>query len=544
MKNRILTVPQMIFCEKTSETSGVSLAELMDNAGEHLGREILSECERQMCHKVVILAGKGNNGGDGLVAANFLVESGISVSVILCLGKPSTELSQAAFERLHKDVEICEYDKNPESRWAELLEEKSIVADCIFGTGFHGEIRENLIPLMEKINRCKNYIIACDIPSGADAQNGLCSKATVKADKTVTFHRQKLGMVLSPAKYSCGKIVVKDIKIPERTENYPQLMENFIEKIEDNSITAQRMKFLLPERIPYGHKGDFGKVVSVCGSENYIGAAGISTLAAMRTGAGLVNLCTAEKVVNSLSSQLFECVYSKLITDENGFITFEENKETILEKLAGYSCGLTNEKNENHKKGNCSLLIGCGLGHTEDTEKLVAFLVENSPCPVIIDADGINSLAVNIDVLLKKKSKVILTPHPAELARLCGVSTAEILSDRQKYAIELAKKYEVTVVSKGAETFICNGNLTLVSSYGNTALSKGGSGDMLAGIISSLVAQSAEFCEHPERSAVLGCYIMGKTAQLVSQEKSERGILARDIIDEIPVFLKTLEETD
>ena len=268
----------------------------------------------------------------------------------------------------------------------------------------------------------------------------------------------------------------------------------------------------------------------------------------MRTGAGLVNLCTAENVVNSLSSQLFECVYTKLVTDENGFIAFEENKNIILEKLGGYSCGLTSEKSENSQnpKGEkCCLLIGCGLGHTADTEKLVKYLVENSPCPVVIDADGINSLAVNIDVLHNKKSKVILTPHPAELARLCGVSTKEILSDRQKYASELAKKYDVIVVSKGAETFVCSGNLTKVLSFGNTALAKGGSGDMLAGIIASLTAQTTGFSEKNysiEYNAILGCYIMGKAAQMLSADKSERGILARDIIEKIPEFLKTLEE--
>jgi NAD(P)H-hydrate epimerase len=336
---------------------------------------------------------------------------------------------------------------------------------------------------------------------------------------TVTFHNKKLGMCLSPARYHCGEISVEDIGIPQRAvvgEDDDEPKE-IITQLHDEEVLSG----MLPPRIPWGHKGTFGKLVSVCGSESYIGAAGISTLAALRTGVGLVNLCAPKAVINSLSSRILECTYSAMKTDSDGFMT-SENVPNILSKLESADC----------------LLIGCGLGHTPETERLVATLVENSPCQIILDADGINSLCPNIDVLSKRKSTVTLTPHPAELARLCGVSTAEILSDRHRYATEFARKYNVTVVSKGAETILTDGDYTNIIAVGNTALAKGGSGDMLAGIIASFSAQNPI---RGDSNALLGCYVMGNTAEMLSEERSQRGILATDIIDALPKYLRQLE---
>lgn len=515
-KKRILTVPQMIFCERKSDEMGITLSQLMDSAGEKLAGHILRICHEKMTKNVVILVGKGNNGGDGLVAANILRDSGVIPTVALCCGAPSTDLSKAAFERLHRDIPVEVFENAQED--FSLINRADILVDCIFGTGFKGQIRDNMFPLFKAVENSDSYVIACDIPSGANAQSGEISEGTISADLTVTFHRRKLGMILSPAKYQCGEIVTEDIGIPDSVFDCGEnLMKNYIG---DNG-NSDFFRSLLPSRPPWGHKGTFGKIVSVCGSESYIGAAGISSLAAMRTGAGLVDLCTPKAVISALSTRLLECTYSHMKTDANGFMT-SENVPDILKKLETADC----------------LLLGCGLGHTSETERLVSELIENSPCPVILDADGINSVCPNINVLLKKKSTVILTPHPAELARLCGVSTKEVLSDRHKYASSLAQKYGVTVVSKGAETLICSGNVTGIISAGNTALSKGGSGDMLAGIIASFTAQDPLI---PIGNAMLGCYVMGKTAEMLSSDKSERGILASDIINALPVYLKNLE---
>ena len=510
---RILTVPQMIFCEQQSDRLGVTLRQLMDNAGEELGRQILGECVRTGKKNVLILVGKGNNGGDGLVAANFLFDSGVIPTVMLCCGEPATELSKAAFEKLHRGIEVTGCDTR-------LIAGADIIVDCIFGTGFKGEVRENMHSLFDAVNESSAFKLACDIPSGADANSGQVSGHTVRADMTVTMHAKKLGMVLSPARYYCGEVRVCDIGIPDFSDMADGgELAQVINKPDDREY----FKALLPRRLPWGHKGSFGKLVCVCGSESYIRAAGISAMAALRTGVGLVELCTPEKVIQALSSRMPECTYQKMAADNEGFMT-ADNADKILSRLEGAD----------------ALLLGCGLGHTDGTEKLVAQLVESSPVPVILDADGINSLAANIDVLLKKRSAVILTPHPGELARLCGVTVGEILADRQAHAYGLAKKYGVTVVSKSAETLVCSGDECFVMSFGNTALSKGGSGDMLAGITASLMAQQPE---KPENAAQLGCYIMGGTAEMLSADRSQRGILAQDIIRALPFFLGKLESS-
>lgn len=524
VKDRILTVEQMTACERRSEELGVSKWELMTAAGEKLAGHVLDEAMAEGqpdTPEVIVLAGKGNNGGDGMVAANCLFRNGVSTKVVLCCGKPSTETANTAYDKLNKDIEVLHYDGDPTHPWAQAITDSSIVVDCIFGTGFKGEIGGELQPLFIHLNTYAKRVVACDIPSGVNATSGQAGLLAVTADVTVTMHAKKLGMLLSPAKYFCGEIYVDDIGIPADANKGDPVMENEIYAKASMLDDRQLGKKFLNSRKPWAHKGTFGKLVSVCGSDRFIGAAGISATAAMRMGVGLVEVCSTERVVNALACNMYECVFS-VMKSKDGCMT-SENVPEILDRLGDAK----------------ALLIGCGLGHTPETEKLVAQLIENSPVPVILDADGINSLVPNIDVLLKKKSTVILTPHPGELARLCGVTMEDILADRLKYTYELSKKYDVTIVSKSSETIVCRADRTEVVTAGNTALSKGGSGDMLAGMIASLTAQS-------KRSSlincILACMVMGRAAEDLSQKRSERGILAREILAYLPFFLKHLED--
>ena len=524
IKDRILTVEQMKACEKRSEELGVPASELMENAGEKLAAHIISETRRDDqpdTPEVVILAGKGNNGGDGLVAANCLNRAGITTKVVLCCGKPATPAALKAYDALNKDIEVLFYDGDADHPWAAAIDDATIVVDAIFGTGFTGDIERDLQPLFIKLNTYAKRVIACDIPSGVDARSGQAGVLAVQADITVTMHAKKLGMLLSPAKYFCGYIRVEDIGIPLAAMSDDPIMANEIYSKACMLNDEQLGKKFLTSRKPWAHKGTFGKLVCVCGSNRYIGAAGISASAALRMGVGLVEICSTEKVINSLASNLYECIFNEMRSDENGFMT-SDNVPAILESLADAK----------------ALLLGCGLGHTPETEKLVAELIEKSPVPVILDADGINSLVPNIDVLLKKQSTVILTPHPGELARICGVSQEEVLADRLKYSYGFSKKYGVTVVSKSSETFVCCADRSEIVAAGSTALSKGGSGDLLAGLIASLTAQT-------KRSSlincILACMVMGRCAEVLGQKRSDRGILARDIVTYLPFFLKHLE---
>lgn len=507
---RSLTVEQMTFCEHDAENYGVSLGALMDNAGAKLADTIQTAAKKFGDNvKIVLLVGKGNNGGDGLVAAQRLFEQGIATEIVLCCGEPDTDLSSAAYKNLDKAVPVI----SDREQALEKIASADIIVDCIFGTGFHGALRDNVKPIFVACAKSKAYKIACDLPSGTNARNGEADELSFKADETITFHMKKLGMSVSPAKNFVGNCHTADINIPKECSEKLSLN---IQMLDIHTAASY-----LPKRPSDGHKGTFGKVVSVCGSERYIGAAGLSALSAMRTGVGLFELCTAKSVVNSLSSKILECTYAAMKTDDDGFMT-SVNAETILEKCRGAKC----------------LLVGCGLGHTAETEKLVAKLVANAEIPLIIDADGINSLVPNIDVLLKKKSPVILTPHPGELARLCGVTVQEIKTYRFGYAQKLAEKYGVTVLAKSAETFAIDPTgEAYVIDQGNTALSKGGSGDMLAGITASLTAQGVQ----PVKAAALASFLLGYTAELAASERSERGIIAQDILAALPDSLYVLE---
>ena len=506
----ILTPEQMGMAEQASVRLGVSLDELMDTAGQALGREVLSSAQEKMARNIVILIGSGNNGGDGSVCANFLSKSGVTPTVVLMCGKPKTELAINAFESMADDISVISCD---DEQFADVVSRAEIIVDCVFGTGFHGEIRENMLSAFEIINKSSAYKIACDVPSGANSLNGYVSAGSVSCDKTVTFHRKKLGLCLSPAKEFCGELIVKDIGIPDGWE---EDIGCSIEQPDENAI-----KTLLPERRRYSHKGTYGRLMLVCGCENYMGAAFISTKSALRSGVGIAQLCTPKSVAQAIVSAMPESVYTSLTCDEYGYIT-EENIPKLIEL----------------SKSADAMVIGCGLGITDGTKKVVYELIKNVGCPIIVDADGINCLSEHIDVLKEKQSEVILTPHPAELSRLCRVGVADILSDRLGYALGLAEKYGVTVHAKGTQSMTVTADgRCYTTDFGNTALAKGGSGDMLAGLIGSFTAQGVK----PENACVLASCLMGKTAEHLALQASERGILASDIIAEFPNVIKGWE---
>ena len=419
-----------------------------------------------------------------------------------------SELSKAALGALDDRVELIR------DRQITAVERAEVIVDCIFGTGFSGELREDMRELFSALEKSNAFKIACDIPSGAQAQSGQVCKLAFRADMTVTMHAKKLGMGIDPAKTFCGEIRVADIGIPKEVDDTSEMKCRIVQ------LSEREAAGLLPERAPWSHKGDCGKLVCICGSESYIGAAAISAEAAMRCGAGLTELCTPEKVIGAVAARIPECTFTPLISDSQGFIMFE-NLDKILSRIEKAT----------------AVLIGCGLGNTLHTQKLVAALVERCNVPLVIDADGINSLSVNIDVLKKKRSSVILTPHPAELARLCKVSTAEVMKDRFAYAKALSERYGVTVVAKSAQTLIVRGEDCCLCDYGCNALSKGGSGDMLAGMTASFAAQGCDELQ----AGLLGCLIMGKASRLACEGSSPRAVLASDVLYSMGRALGELE---
>lgn len=507
----ILTPKQMSAAEQASVKLGISLSQLMDNAGESFGRAVLSLALKKGFKNIVILVGSGNNGGDGLVCANFLAQSGVIPTIILMCGQPKTELAIAAFNKLDKRIQML--DKNsPE--FDSVTNNAEIIADCVFGTGFHGKIADELLPAFSQIGKCCAYKITCDLPSGVNALNGAVSPGTIKCSETITFHRQKLGTALHPAKEYCGKITLHEIGIPDGWETGLGLS---IEQPDAAEIFG-----LLPVRRRDSHKGSYGKLMLICGSEKYMGAALISSSAALRSGIGIANLCTPKSVAGALISAMPECIFTSLKCDDNGFIT-ADNLPLLLEQASSAS----------------AIVLGCGIGVTDDTAEIVYEIIKKAECPIILDADGINCLSGHIDVLEEKQAEIILTPHPAELARLCGKPVSEILDDRLSATLCIAQKYGVTVHAKGTQTMtVTPENRCYITDFGNSALAKGGSGDMLAGLIGSFIAQGKKAHE----ACLLASCLMGMTAENLSLSKSERGLLARDIISAFPDTLKQWEQ--
>lgn len=507
---KILTTEQMSIAEISSEKYGVSLSELMDNAALSLCEEVTKIAYKENLKNILILVGNGNNGGDGLVCANILLMNSLNVKLVLMQGKPKTELAKNAFSNLNKNANIIKVtDAESQIEWAD------IIIDAVFGTGFHGALPDEINKIFSIINKSQAIKIACDLPSGVNAKNGLVSDGTIKCDYTVCFHALKLGLLLSPAKDFCGVIKVSDIKIPEEAEKE----FNFKIKKLDKSI----VKKLLPARPDNAHKGTFGKLLCVCGCSNYRGAAAISTTAALRSGVGLVNLCSVKDVISSLSSGIYEAIYTELENDDHGFISCN-NAEKII--------NLSKEYN--------AILLGCGLGKNTHTMNLVKEIVERSEIPIIIDADGINCLCENINILKNTKAKIILTPHPAEFSRLLGVSISEFLENRFDLTKQFCSEYGVTVLSKSVQSIALSHkcNEVYLSANGNSALSKGGSGDLLAGIIASLIAQGTE----PVSACAAGQFILGYSAEVLSENRSKRSVLARDILDILPFVLKEIED--
>lgn len=508
--NRLLTPAQMSEAEEISVKLGVSLWELMSHAGQRLAEIADEKAKRLGAKNILLLCGAGNNGGDGFVCADYLAKCGYTVTAALMCGEPKTELARMAYSLINTE-------KINITAAAEKLSSinPDIIIDCIFGTGFHGEFRDNghILKTLKAISETDAYIIACDMPSGVDALRGTAANGTLCCDMTVTFHAEKIGMAISPAKEYCGDIHVADIGIPDGWQDM------LTDRLYAEEANRDYLHTLMPERSEYSHKGTFGKLLLICGCESYVGAAGISSRAALHTGCGITNLASVRFVVGCIAGTAPECVYTMLSADDRGYIN--EREIPRLVELAN--------KHD-------AVVLGCGIGQSDGTQKLVEEMIKNVEKLLLIDADGINQLAKNIDVLRDKKCEIVLTPHIGELARLCGKDISSVKSDRLNICRSLAEKYGIILHSKDVTSMTVTANSAVLTSFGCSALAKGGSGDMLAGIIGSLMAQGTP----PDKACLLGGYIMGRTSEILCERCSPAAVTASDIIGEFKTSLTKL----
>lgn len=490
----------MKLLENASQSEGISLYILMQNAGKALFSKVQEIADAKSIKKIILVCGKGNNGGDGFICASLLAQLYYDVTVVLLCGKPQTDLAIKAFEKMPENIRVKE---SPD-----IIYKNTIIVDCVYGTGFKGQLRSGTVcDTFRQINTSGCFVISCDIPSGNNAESGTACDNAIKADVTVCLGAEKTGMLFNPCRENCGKVEILDIGIPDICY---QSLENIPQVLDKDYVLS-----LLPERKSDANKGTFGKLLNISGSRNYIGAALLSSKAALRSGTGLCTLCSYEKVIDNISGQMPETIYEYLSDDA------EKDIDLIMKKAAVSS----------------AVLIGCGMGNNERTSETVKRLVYECKCPLIIDADGLNVLAPCIDILRKAKASIILTPHPGEFSRLTGLTINEILDNRLRLCEDFAREYGVTVILKGAGTVISYmGKKTYISTTGNSGLSRGGSGDVLAGMTASFAAQGLT----AENAACLSVYLHGLAADRVADKLSKQGMLPSDIIDELPLLFREL----
>jgi len=558
---QIVSPRQMRKIEDNAENYGVSKKKLMENAGKALAGVIDDYCRREPNispeeKSIVFLAGKGNNGGDCYAAANNLIYRGYRITIINVGGKPVSDLAAEMYDRLPKDrvefIDGCrsenveaaleaaelDYMTVPKSKEGDAQKEDSpldelmrkeqqrmrmvkgavlrayVIVDGVFGTGFHGEL-DNSVAAIFAIGSGA-YRIAVDVPSGGNCTTGTVSAGIFKADETVTFGFLKSGMTQYPLKTYCGKITIADIGIPGRSVEVIEGERRYY-RIERNHLAA-----FPPMREKDAHKGTFGRVLVIAGSSSMRGAAAFAALGALRMGCGLLTLASVEKCIDSAAALVPEATYIEMDCDDRGFMLYDSSRKALLEAL---------EKAD-------AVVIGCGMGVTPDTVEITRLVTENAKCPVIIDADGINCIASDIDILLKKQTDVIITPHVGEMARLLNCDKHMVEENRILTAEKYAEQYGIVVVLKGAGTIVADRHTTAVNHTGNPGMSVGGSGDVLAGIIGGIAAQGCSLLD----SACAGVYMHGLAGDAAAEEKGQEAMLPRDIVSSIPEAFRILKE--
>ena len=496
---------------------GIPGLTLMENAGRCCTDEIIAKFGQSKEKRVVVFAGKGNNGGDGYVIARMLAEKGWNVNVFV-LGERGQINGDAAFNLQHLDpafVIFCPAEEQLPTLLREKILNSDVIVDALLGTGLNNNVSGNYCEVIELINASAKPVVAVDIPSGVHGTSGKIMGDAVQARITVTFACAKLGQVLFPGAGQIGRLVTADIGIPnELLDNAPGY----------DFLDAATVCPLLLRRDRQAHKGHFGHCLIIAGSTGKTGAAALSANSAVRSGSGLVTLAVPASLNQILEVKTTEAMTFPLPDSDLGYLG--DSALPVIRKLL---------------IGKDTLAIGPGLGSHPATSSLVRALIESADVPMVIDADGLNALAEDIGVLKRKRSSaVVLTPHPGEMARMLGVSVSELEDRRIPAAQEFARDFDVYLILKGARTIIAapTGEIAINGS-GNPGMATGGMGDVLTGIIASLLGQGY----HAWDACRLGVFLHGYAADLVAKNKGEIGICATDVQEMLPYASNRLYTT-
>lgn len=505
----IVTAAQMRAMDQaTIDQFGIPGRVLMENAGRGATRFFLDRVYRDGPGKVGVIAGRGNNGGDGFVMARYLAQQGIEVTVYLLSTRDRVQGDAAANLNLLFGlglpvIEIADADQFAAHR--ERMRGFNFWIDAILGTGLSSDVKGLFRQVIEFINESHRPVFSVDIPSGLHTDTGMPCGVCIRAEATATFAFAKIGHLVYPGADFCGDLEVIDIGIPTHIADSVNPSQYI--------ITPGHAGEILGIRPPDSHKGRNGHLLVVAGATGKTGAAVMTGMSALRAGAGLVTLAVPHSLNAIFETHCIEAM-SIPLPDEGRGELLASSFDALAAAADGKQC----------------LAVGPGIGTSESTRNLLHAIIRQIDLPMVIDADGLNNLVGYMQVFKNRKAPAVLTPHPGEMARLTGLSVGQIQSDRLNAARNLARQAGVVVVLKGARTVIAEPDETLwINPSGNAGMASGGMGDVLTGLIAGLMAQGCP----AGQAARAGVFLHGLAADILAQ-KTPRGYLATEVMDAVP----------
>ena len=531
-KNKIVTVAQMQAIEQAADQAGHSFADMMELAGRRVAGAVIDEFGARR-PVILILVGPGHNGGDGLVCAHYLHRAGLDVRVFIWKRQTSSGgpdgTGDALIDRLQAaGVAMAHANDDPTfTALKNWLYSGEVVVDALLGTGANRPIQGELAEILQLVHAQLNdrqppAVVAVDCPSGLNSDTGAVDPLTAPANLTVTFAYAKQGHYLFPGAAICGRLVVADIGTP------PELAESVTTFLLDARMVAA----WLPQRSHDSHKGSFGKVMLAVGSIAFSGAAYLACAAAGRAGAGLVTGAVVQAIWPVVAAKLAEATWVPLPTDSPS----PGDSPAAIGSVNGAGADLVAQSLPDYD----ALVLGCGLTQTTAARAFVAQLLAHTELPpTVIDADGLNNLAQLDDWPARLPATTILTPHPAEMARLTGLSMQEVVTRRWELARANAAAWRAVLLIKGPYTVIAapDGRLAVLP-VATSALATAGTGDVLAGAIGGLLAQGMPAFE----AACVGAWLHGAAGQQLAAEIGAAGTLASDLLPRLPVVRQQLAD--
>ncbi|MBT5764450.1 MAG: NAD(P)H-hydrate dehydratase [Nitrospina sp.] len=509
----VVTAEQMQAIDRHAiDDLGIPGITLMENAGIGVVHELQTRFPDLSLKKVFIFCGKGNNGGDGFVVARHLSGLGSEVRVLLA-GKLSELKGDAevnATSAQNIGIQVDELTPDNLNQHDPELRHCNIIIDAVFGTGLNKPVTGFMEKVIDKINQFEKFVVSVDINSGVDSDSGQLIGPHVKSALTLALACWKQSHLLHPSAGVMQETRLIDIGIPDKAHEGQDIRIHLCEE--------EDIKSWFQKRDPNSHKGNYGHVLVLAGSQGKEGAAGMTALAVLRSGAGLCTLALPDSCQKA--AHPMEVMTVPLPETANGTLALSA-KESILELL----------------KEKSALAIGPGITTDPETVALIGEILPLIQCPLVLDADALNAISAHKDWLGTLPDKTVLTPHPKEMSRLTGVPTQEIQNNRMTIAAKFASEHSLTLVLKGSPSLIASADGTVViNPTGNAGMATGGSGDVLTGIIAGLMAQGLAPCP----AAIAGSYIHGQAGEHFAETESQTTLIAGDLLRCLPETLKRI----